>query len=283
MAPGAAPRLQDLLGLVVPDATLLVSPLDAVSNGFTSSLAERGAYVSAFGALVLVALWLVRGSSSARRLVPLLGLVAFVLSLGPVLHVAGRELPLPLPSAAFILTPVVEYAVSGRFALFLALAVALGAALLLAARPRWWAGVLVAGACLALVPNPVPPRWAPAATPAAIRSEAVIPDGSRVVLLPAAEGMRWQAVAGFRFTQVGGYTGVILPPAYRPWRDVVDGLGGIAPLPSGERLDAYLRAFGAERIVIGPGGSAAVADLLSGRGWRVVERDGVLLVEPPAG
>ncbi|MFM8612512.1 MAG: hypothetical protein ACKOD0_07450 [Actinomycetota bacterium] len=275
---------QDLLGLVVPDSTFLLSPLDGVSDGFTSSLAERGAYISVFGVLVLMALFVVRDGRPARCLVPVLGLAAFVLSLGPVLHVAGIEFSVPLPSAAFIVTPVMEYAVSGRFGLFLALAVALGSALLLAARPRqWWATALVAGACLVLVPDLASPRWAPAETPAALRSTEVVPAGARVVLLPVTEGMRWQAVTGYRYTQVGGYTGVILPPAYRPWRDVVDGLYGIAPPPNAERLDAYLRAFGAERVVIGPGGAAVVADALASRGWRVVQRDGVLVVDPPPG
>ena len=55
--------------------TLLFSPLHVISDGFTTTLAERGAYVSVFGLGVLVATWWFRRGGLARRLVPVAGLV----------------------------------------------------------------------------------------------------------------------------------------------------------------------------------------------------------------
>lgn len=261
---------QDLLAPVIPDPGLLFSLGAGLSDSFTSGLAERGAYLSIFGvALFVVLAWRARGTLAGRAL-PLLGLITFLFALGPLLHVAGRELPVPMPAAAFVFLPVFDLMITGRFGLFMALTLALAAAVAITDRHiRRWALPLALLTVVATLPDPTSSlRWSDASTPPALAAGATSPVYEQLVItLPPAMGMRWQAVGGYSYAQVGGYTGVILPPDYRSWQDVLDGFAGRGPLPTPERFTAYVETFGADVVVVGPGAPSGVAELLVTAGF----------------
>ncbi len=269
---------QDLFGLVIPDRMLLIDPGNVIAERFTSGLAERGAYLSVFGvALIAVFAFRARGTFLGRTL-PVLALVAFLFALGPLLHVAGRELPVPLPAAGFIVIPIINLMITGRFGLFMSLVLGITAAVAISdVRMRYWALPIALLAAIATLPNPVSPlRWSDATTPSALAAGASGPVGhERLIILPPEAGMRWQAVGNYGYTQVGGYTGVILPSAYRPWQDVLDGLAGRRALPSAERFTAYVEAFGADAVILGPGAAAGATALLTAAGYEVEQSGGV--------
>ena len=101
----------DLLAFVLPSARhpLLGDFVAPVYERFSAgvNLAESTIYIGMVG--LLLALWgLWRGGGGETPLWGLLALVAFVLSLGPVLHVNGREL-FPLPYVLLMKLPLIEW------------------------------------------------------------------------------------------------------------------------------------------------------------------------------
>jgi hypothetical protein len=277
---------QDLLSLVVPDPSLIFHAGDSISAAFTSGLAERGLYISIFGvALLAIFAWSARGTSLGRVL-PVLAIVTGILALGPLLHIAGHELPIPLPAAAFIPLPIFELMITGRFGVFLSLCLAITAAIALAHPHMWrWALPLATLTVVACLPSPTfPLRWSDASTPAGLASHSgSLIRGENVVTLPTDAGMRWQAVSGFTYVQTGGYTGVILPRDYRPWRDVLDGLAGRTALPAPERFKTFTRTFRTSAIVVGPGAPPGANEMLTAAGFVGVPNEEVVVWrEPPS-
>jgi hypothetical protein len=152
------------------------------------------------------------------------GLIAWVLSLGERLHVAGTETGLPMPYLLFTKLPVLHNMVAVRYSLYVvllsALVLAVGLDRLHASgrlRPR----VALPVALLCVVP--LVPAWPysyqEADAPPYFSSSAVeaLPEGAvaltfPVPRFPASEPMLWQAQAGFRYRSVGGY-------AYTPTED----------------------------------------------------------------
>ena len=203
----------DLLGLVVPGRHLLLGArIDSWGGGPT----ENGSYL---GLPLLAALGLVarryRGLAVVRFAL-VLGGVAWVLSLGRRLAVAGTDTWLPLPWAVLDRLPLLQNIAAVRFSLYVVLA----AAVLLAvgldrARADGWLGGRAALAATAVVLSLLPSwpyRFVDAATPTYFTTAAVkrIPTGALVLTypvprFPTSEPMQWQALAGFRYRSVGGY------------------------------------------------------------------------------
>ena len=239
--PGGFVLRSDLLSPFVPTTfeRFAPRPVAAFGDGLTAfrDYSENGAYLGM--PLVLLLAYLVARTWSNRwiRFATAMAVATFVLSLGSPLNVGGHSTGIPLPALLLEHVPLVDQLLPSRIALFTAWFVGTIAALgiddlhrvarsrkrevLLAERDgptgalrraRWAALVLLAVlGVLALVP-----RWpngtVPVGTPPYFLSADVdrIPPGAVALTYPYAsplhaEPMVWQAVAGLRFSLIGGY------------------------------------------------------------------------------
>jgi hypothetical protein len=220
----------DLLGPVLPTSfeRLVPAAWASAGNSLTSLhvTSENGAYLGV--PLLVVLVWLVLRFRRLpwMRLAAAMAVVAFVLSLGSPLSVDGRSTGIPLPGAVLGHLPLVDQLVPSRISLFcwlfVAVVLALGTDALRAApspghdrvpRPVQWAGLGLVGA---LAIASLLPRWpnptAPTGVPPYFTSSAVerIHPGTVALTYPYgaplhAQPMVWQAVAGMRFSLIGGY------------------------------------------------------------------------------
>ncbi|MCW2666427.1 MAG: hypothetical protein JWN57_1389 [Frankiales bacterium] len=255
----ASPYAADVLGLVVPTVfQLLGTDLTELWGGNRS---ENGSYLGGpLLVLLLVLGWSYRHLPPVR-LLSVVGLLAWVLSLGERLHVGGTELDVPLPYAVFEHVPVLANMAAVRFSLYVVLCGALVLAIGLdrlhargALRRHRALGTALALACLVPLVPAWPYSYQEAGTPAYFTSPAVerVPRDSvaltyPVPRFPTSAPMLWQAEAGFRYRSLGGY--VIAPETSgagtfrgsvtlleRVMVDVVRG----APVPASGALDAQL-------------------------------------------
>ncbi|MFO7320378.1 MAG: hypothetical protein DIU68_001480 [Chloroflexota bacterium] len=180
-AGGAVRYSADLLAAVTPSFFHpLFGQLEYTHRVLGINIDEGYAYAGLVaGVLALLALWKMR----AARWWAALGIVAYGLSLGPLLklldqplrlHIAGYETFLPLPGALIDALPLLNLArTPGRFNFTLALAVAVLTAFALAylwprlGRARWPVAGILAGLMLfeyqAFWPLPTTPAFRPAA------------------------------------------------------------------------------------------------------------------------
>lgn len=250
--PNGPPRLvavltpisSDLLGAIVPTTRQLISVgLGRIGSSYvTYNVVENGVYLGL--PLLLLAVLLVRRYRDDLRLwwAAVGAAIGYVLALGPVLRVAGRDTSVPLPEAVLVHLPVLDGIVPARFVAFtflgLSFVLAIGLDRLRAdlaeagrpltgGRPRR-AGVAAAAiAVLALAPllprqpypstpvgdgayasYPIPPFFHDAA------DLAPIPAGRPAVVYPFSDpaptaglvdySVLWQAVAGERFELMDG-------------------------------------------------------------------------------
>jgi hypothetical protein len=211
----ASPYAADLLGIVVPTVHQLLGTDATLSWGGNDS--ENGSYLGLPLLVLLGALaWRFR-ALAVVRLAAVLGVVAWVLSLGERLHVAGFETGVPLPYAVVAHLPVLHNMAAVRFSLYVVLCAALVLAVGLdrlrasgALRPAV-ALPLVLLCALPLLPD-WPYSYERARTPAYFTDGAVqrVPAESLALTypvprFPGSAPMLWQAQAGFRYRSVGGY------------------------------------------------------------------------------
>ncbi len=181
-----------------------------------------------------------RGQALVKGAVAL-GVVSWVLALGPRLVVHGGETKIPLPFALLTRVPVLQDIVPSRLTLYIDLAAAvllcvgLDALLAnLASGLRWVPGIAVA-ALLASAALVAPVTRYPVAglNGAEVFSEAAvarqIPSGGVVLaypypVFPEDQAMLWQALSNMRFSLLGGYVvrplqdgdGTKVPPLLSP-------------------------------------------------------------------
>jgi hypothetical protein len=193
-----------------------------LTRHFPGNMAEQGLYL---GLPLLLLLTVVVGAGRRRALVRIsavAGLIALVLSLGPLLHVAGHVVGW-LPDVALFKLPLLWAAMPARFALYVTLAAAVLVAVGLAGarRSRWprlggWAAAVVSVAVLA--PAPVAARWW-RPVPAAVTSDALaraVSPGSTVISLPfwnfSDDGVYAQAASGFSYNLVDSWLQTVPVP-----------------------------------------------------------------------
>lgn len=206
----------DLLNLVVPTPiqTLSTEWTWALARHFTSNITEWNGYLG-LPLLVLLA-WTVWGGwqEPAVRFAAIMLVTFLILTLGPILHVGGREVrPVFLPYLVFTVLPVLKAMLASR----LAIVVYLFAAVLLGffvrdhvlngpPRLRIRAACLVGIAAATLVPHF--PYWS---SPDPIPSRFLTAPPTGVVLVVPyansddARAMLWQAAAGMSFRMPEGY------------------------------------------------------------------------------
>ncbi len=215
----------NLLNLLVPTPVTIGGDwFRSLSRSFSAgSRIEASGYLGIpFVALALWAAWRLSRSRGAR-VVMYVGIVAVVLTLGPVLRVGwwiGPHLPWRIVSRL----PIFQVVSTTRFILYVSLvgAALVGWAVSRLARPSRAAVLAMVLAALALVPNVSRPGWwGPAAVPRLISSPSLlrrwVAPGEVAMVLPyyyAGYGTYWQAASGFRLTLADGYLYSGLPT---PW------------------------------------------------------------------
>ncbi|MEX2289317.1 MAG: hypothetical protein WD794_03210 [Mycobacteriales bacterium] len=215
----ASPYAADLLGIVVPTVHQLLGTDATLTWGGNDS--ENGSYLGLPLLVVLVSLaWRLR-SVAVVRFAAVLGVVAWVLSLGERLHVAGTPTSVPMPYAVVAHLPVLHNMAAVRFSLYVVLCAALVLAVGLdrlhaSGRLRPAVTLPVVALCvLPLLPD-WPYSYQRADPPAYFTTGAVkrVPEGSLALTYPVprfpqSAPMLWQVQAGYRYRSVGGY--VITP------------------------------------------------------------------------
>jgi hypothetical protein len=268
----------DLLGFVVPGfgQALRTAGNLATFRSFTGPGVELGGYLG-LPMVVLALVLLVRYRREALpRFCVLLALLVAVASLGPHLHVRGRNTGVILPWRLMQNLPVTEQILPSRLSEFVLL--------LLAVALAWWldrclrAGVAarllslgVTGLVLAFLwPVPTAPS-AVLATPRFFTSSAVhvLPAGAPVLVVPypwsgQAGAMTWQARSGYRFRLVGGYFTGEEQDGHRLFNAPPEALnltlialvqGKVGPADVSARLPAAraeLARLGVRAVVLGP-------------------------------
>ena len=213
----ASPYAADVLGLIVPSTHQLLGLVETASWGVNDS--ENGSYLGLplVMAVVLLA-WRFR-AIAAVRFAAVLGVVAWVLSLGERLHFAGDEYGVPLPFDVISQLPVLHNLAAVRLSLYVVLcaAVVLAVGLDRLHTQGWFGRHRLAAAILAVtcVVPVLPAGWyeyVDADTPAYFTSGAVnrIPEGALaftypVPRYPGSAPMEWQVQADFRYRSLGGY------------------------------------------------------------------------------
>jgi hypothetical protein len=118
----------DLLSPIVPTPAELIAPAGwaARAAGFVGGVAENGGYLGIPLACCWLAatVWAALRRNGAALLFGVLAPVAFVLSLGPTLQVAGRGTGRWLPFAVSSHIPLLEIAVAARYSVLVTLCVA---------------------------------------------------------------------------------------------------------------------------------------------------------------
>ncbi|HVA21349.1 MAG TPA: hypothetical protein VNN74_04555 [Candidatus Micrarchaeia archaeon] len=208
-------NVADLLGLVVPRVSELIAPFGSAVLSRRWGSEFEGALYAGIPLLMIVGLawWRHRAEPWVRGAL-LLFAVAAVLTLGPVLHVDGTSIGLPLPWIMLLHVPVYGLLVPVRMAPFAYLGAAVCLALVL--DRHWpdrsdarlaWPGLVAVAAVLPLVPAGPLPRWVfPSPQYFATGGARDIPAGSLIAIAsPYMDAMLWQAEAGFRFRMPWGY------------------------------------------------------------------------------
>jgi hypothetical protein len=213
----------DVLGLIVPSTHQLLGLSETATWGVNDS--ENGSYLGLPLVMALCLLAMRFRAVPAMRFAAVLGVVAWVLSLGERLHVAGSQYGVPLPFDLVSQIPVLHNMSAVRLSLYVVLcgAVVLAIGLDRLHEQGWFdrhrlpAVVLAVTCVLPLMPSGLY-SYVDANTPAYFTSGAVnhVPDGAvaftyPVPRFPGSAPMEWQARAGFRYRSLGGY--VITPRA----------------------------------------------------------------------
>lgn len=282
----------DLLNVVVPTRTWLVTPRAAqIAAHFND---ESTSYLSVPGLLLLGGLMVLLRRLRAAWWAGLSLALAFVLSLGPHVHVDGRNTHIPLPGAIVDKVPILQSILPARFSLYtylcmgILIALGLDGAWALVGRRRWqlWlTGAMTGLTVLALTPRLPAPALAHA-VPGFFTGPQVdrIPQGGVVLVAPWSNGlytdaggtdatpMLWQQEAGYRFTMPSGYALFPTPPAASAATAggvVAQGLLGIwttGQLPNlsdptvRDRTISALRSWRLAAIIVGPMHNRRLAD-----------------------
>lgn len=205
----------------------------------------------------------------ARMMVDLLVIIA-VLSLGPVLHVMGRNVA-GMPGALLTSLPLMGKATPSRFAMYAFLEIAIIAAIWLSEVNLRSLGKAAIGGLIVLstLPNLSADYWArPANTPAFFTNgtyRKYIAPGETVVTLPywmLGNGMLWQAETDMYFRMAGAWTGPP-PPEFDGW-PIVKALATNVLTPDAEtQLKAFLANHGVVAVIADSGTNPVFQPMLS--------------------
>jgi hypothetical protein len=281
----------DLLNFVVPtNLNVLghVGAFESISNNFAGNIYEAAGYLGL--PLVLIAIIFARHhwrEPLGKLLIDSLVIIC-VLSLGPLLHVAGKP-SIGLPGKLLARLPILENALPARFMLFAFLDLAILTSIWLTTSSaksvsKYAIAVLAA---LFLMPNLSATSWSASVdTPSffldGLYKNYLAPD-EIVVILPyglRGNSLLWQAQTDIYFRMAGGYTGV-MPPEFESW-PIVDAMYAGVYLPDAEnQLKAFLANRDVSAVIVSDNEKDAWRPLLSTLGVTPVSVGGVELYKIP--
>ena len=278
----------DLLNPFVPTALIALSTgwTRATSSLFVGNAAEEGAYLGL--PLLLIVLWFAwsrRRSATARLLIVLIA-VGVVAELGPRLHVRGHDYA-PLPWRAVVGLPVFDNVLPDRLSIYVALGVAVAAALWASSShpAAWIRATLAALAIVSLVPAFWHHEWHTHPNRAAFFTDGTyrrcLTPGENVLVLPYPSwtgSTLWQAEHGFYYRMASGALSPLLPRGIPDQATVLALLSNNTPSGGGKAIVAFARAQHATAILIDGAQSEPWLSLLSNLGYPVVSIDGVYLL-----
>ncbi len=250
----------DLLAPIIPGPLTLFAPAGALAifDRFVSAPLSwaSDAYIGLPLLAVTVVFCIARRRQAVGKLVAGFAAIVLVLSLGPVLHVAGRvSLPMPWTLAARL--PLINNVLPVRMMSFVLIAVAVAFALWLATAAT--SNVIKAIAALAciisILPRPLP-GWTTRTDMPEFFARGLyrryLPRDANVLVLPYGcngRTMLWQAQANMYFRMAGGYQS-LTPPDFRRWPILNTLYTGIPVPEDGAQLKAFLAAKRVDAIVV---------------------------------
>lgn len=285
----------DLLNFIIPTPVTL--PFGHMARGiagtFRSNFSEEAGYLGLPLILLLAGIYLTTDDPEIR--LPLtMALGAAVLSLGPVIHVAGHGV-FPAPWQLVSWMPIVHDMLPQRFMIYADLMVALAVAAWLAKpvagpiAPLRYA--LVAGALAFCIPNPaVVGHWSDVKLPRIFTASAdhAALRGRTVLILPfQGNHIGEQYAAGMRFRMAAeGYLGGGIARPFSEWPLIMPLYNGeYGKIPRRE-FGVFLARYDVADILVetsqirNPG---AILSLVNGAGWHLDARVGsVEIFGPPA-
>jgi len=258
----------DAANFIVPTVTQLISPQAAIniSSHFSGNASEWDGYLGIPLILILVVATIRFRQVPVIRTAGIVALIIAILSLGPHLHVAGHQLPLPLPWWIPAHLPVLENILPARMMIYVYLAAAITFSFLL--RALWLIRSTPAlNAVVALIvllplvptlPGPATPLHTRAPFTSALSAQSF--DGANVLFEPFPgvdypQAMTWQRSANFVFTMVGGYVIGPYAPGVQAFQQQIHDLaaGSVTLSPSQHlALVSEFRALDITAVVVDP-------------------------------
>ncbi len=209
----------DPTNAIVPTALTWVHGFPATALQMNSYEGEQGGYIG-LAMLAVLALALIFGRSTVVRLVAVVGLIAFVFSLGPSLTVLRQDLHIWLPWQLLSNVPLLSLAEPDRLQIFIDLCVSMIVALWMDTlskfppgfRGRAGAHLLTALAVVSWLPASAadtaaatsPPFFTTAADHLGRNDVAVTFPRPDATWVGGGMPMRWQAESGFAYRSTGG-------------------------------------------------------------------------------
>jgi len=282
----------DLLAFAIPTPVFYLGKIfGPVVAQFRGGPVETGAYLGPGVWIILVLYTEAYWSTKHGKFLIFSLLLIGLMSLGPVLHIAGTPIS-PAPWLIFSKLPLIEQALPDRFSMYFVLVAAVIASLYLSngAIPTW-SKVVLSGVCLLfLAPNLSLFRSLVARTdiPHFFRSEeykVYLARDDNVLVLPYVQredGLLWQTQTNFYFRlAVARLT--LPPPEFAGW-PVLSTLysgGEIVDFP--EQLNAFLGAHQVKAVIVDPRDQRPWARLMSEAHLSPVEIGGLLIYTVPPG
>jgi hypothetical protein len=193
-----------------------------------------------------------------RLLVDFLVIVC-ILSLGPVMHIAGRVVPSYLPWEVFTRFPVVNDVLAVRLSMYAFLDIAIIASLWFAVADTRLSFRLALAALVVVftLPNLSAAFWVKMAdVPAFFRNDAYrhyLSEGETVLILPYSDNgncMLWQAQTDMYFTMPQGMAPPVRPYERRRWPIVTAFLAPSYIPEASQQLKAFLTAHHVNAVII---------------------------------
>jgi hypothetical protein len=281
----------DLLAFAIPTSALyLGSAFHPIVAQFRNGPVETAAYLGP-GLLIILVLYSESNWSTRRGRFLILNLLLIgLMSLGPILRIAGTQIG-PGPWQLFSDLPLIDQALPDRFGMYLFLVAAVIASLYFSETsiPIWSRIILAGVVLLFLAPNVLVFR-------SSMVSHANIPDFFRsgeyrgylarndnVLILPYAEtedGLLWQAETHFYFRLAAARMG-LSPAEFSGWPVLSTLYSGDEIMDFPEQFDGFLGAHRIEAIIVDPRDRGPWKRLMSEAGLSPLEIGGLLFYKVP--
>jgi hypothetical protein len=265
----------DLLNFILPTPMTLIHGWgESIVNQFSANFLENDGYLGV--PLLLIICWFIKDHwETSYGYVLIFSLIFITIaSLGPGLLVGGHMVG-PMPWIVMIFVPLIKYAITLRFMMYVFLVIAIMVSLWFAkpdekAHPLKIA--LVVCAVVALLPNFLATYY--------WRSDLDLPEffksgvykqhigkNDNVLILPYADQTNcliWQVQSDMYFKMAGGYVNENMPPEYAKFK-ITEGFISMDPIANcDQELKAFLKDKGIREIVVAPSINAPWKELRPG-------------------